>query len=126
MLFASNNYSYVSLTLTRAAKTFKLIKRRFTNCRVSLVVVINGNMYDAICELINSDLVWELAATHSSKAKTVHTRNDWWGVRVAGFIINGLICSISCSSAATVPTECHSNTAKSGTSVFLLLKSIPK
>lgn len=67
-------------------------------------------------------LVSEWEATHCRRAKALHTLLLACGDSVGGESI-GYILTISCSSAAIVPYECHKTGAKSGNDSLFLLSS---
>lgn len=110
-----------SSVFTRAPMTPRLVRRRYSNGRVFDMVDRNGYKYNGICACRKAVRVSGCEATHCSKASALHTRFDWWAVRVGG-VIEGYMFTISCSRAHAVPKLFHNIGAKS-VSRFLLSSS---
>lgn len=110
-----------SSVFTRAPMTPRLVRRRYSNGRVFDMVDRNGYKYNGICACKKAVRVSGCEATHCSKASALHTRFDWWAVRVGG-VMEGYMFTISCSRAHAVPKLFHNIGAKS-VSRFLLSSS---
>lgn len=115
--------AYGSLSLTSAPMTPKDVTLKFSKILLLVEVLRNGYRNNGICAFRNYWRVCWWRARHWSRPTTRQMRLELVSLRLGGGDSSEYISMISWSKIVMVPTECHSNTGKSGyVSLFLLNK----